>query len=93
VRGRIPPALLGAFADIVRGAGIARATLRAVRGPSHARLVVRGVDETTTQRLRNAFGIHPIHELRAAPDPTRRNLGQWLGWSWLAWLLMRRIGG
>lgn len=90
VRGRVPAALLEAFADIARGARIEHAKVRAVRGPWHASLAIRGVDDATAQRLRNVFGIHPIHELRTAPAPEDRNLGQVIGWTWLAWLLVRR---
>jgi hypothetical protein len=90
VRGRIPPSLLDAFADIGRAARIERATVQAIRGLSHARLVIRGVDDGTAQRFRNVFGIHPIRELRRAPRPSDRNLGQLIGWAWLAWLLLRR---
>ena len=88
VRGRIPPALLEALADVAQSGGIEQATVRAVRGPWHARLVIRGVDDGTAQRLRNVFGIHPIHELRAAPQMSDWNLGQFLGWTWLAWFLL-----
>ena len=90
VRGRVPPGLLDAFADIARTSRIERATVRAVRGMQHARLVIRGVDDGTAQRFRNVFGIHPVHELRAAPPVADRNFGQLLGWTWLAWLLLRR---
>lgn len=81
VRGRVPPGLLEAFADIAHTSRIEWATVRAVRGLQHARLVIRGVDDGTAQRFRNVFGIHPIHELRAAPQLSDRNLGQLLGWT------------
>jgi len=90
VRGRIPPSLLAAFADILRVAHIARGTVRAVRGPWHTHLVIRGIDDGTAQRLGNVFGIHPLHELRAAPPLADGNFGQLLGWTWLAWFLLRR---
>ena len=67
VRGVVPPGLLQAFADIVYTARTERGTVRGVRGPWHARLVIRGVDDGTAQRLRNVFGIHPMHELRSGP--------------------------
>jgi hypothetical protein len=91
VRGRIPPALLRDLEDVISRAGIVQATIRAVKDENHARLVVTGTDEFTAQRLRNTFGIHPVSKLRKASAPDAdRNLGQWLGWTWLAWLLFSR---
>ncbi|UQA60944.1 DUF3634 family protein [Polyangium aurulentum] len=87
VRGRIPPSLLTGFGEIVQRAGVRRATIRAVKEGGGARLVASGVDENTAQRLRNAFGVHPIQRLRTAPFAGDRNLGQVLGFAWLAWLL------
>ena len=90
VRGRVPAALLDAFSDVVTDARVTNASVRAMRDGRHARLVLGGVDDGTAQRLRNVFGIHPMHELRSAPPASDRNLGQALGWAWLAWLLLRR---
>lgn len=88
VRGRITGSLLDGIADVVRRASVKRGSVRAVRGEHHARLVVRGTDEGTAQRLRNVFGHHPVQKLRSAPVASRRNLGQILGVAWLAWLLV-----
>lgn len=88
VRGRIGGNLLEGIADVVRRAGVKRATIRAVKGEHHARLALRGIDEGTGQRLRNVFGTHPVQKLRQAPLATKRNLGQLLGVAWLAWLLV-----
>jgi hypothetical protein len=96
VRGRIPGGLLEGIADVVARAHVERGTVRAVKGEHHARLVCRGMNEGTTQRLRNVFGTHPVQKLRSAPIATKRNLGQLLGVTWLAWLLLelgRRNGG
>ena len=90
VRGHVPPALLDAFAAIAASSRIESATVRAIRRPEHARLIAGGVDAATTQRLRNVFGIHPMHELRAVPTMDGLNLRQLLGWAWLAWRLLRR---
>ncbi len=95
VRGRISGNLLEGLADVVARAGVKRGTVRAVKGEHHARLVFRGIDEGTGQRLRNVFGSHPVQKLRQAPIATKRNLGQVLGVAWLAWLLVelgRRSG-
>lgn len=95
VRGRISGNLLEGIADVVKRAGVRRGTVRAVKGEHHARLVFRGIDEATAQRLRNVFGHHPVQKLRQAPIATKRNLGQLLGVTWLAWLLVelgRRSG-
>jgi len=88
VRGRIPPSLLTAFGEILGRAGVRRATIRAVKESGGARLVASGVDGKTAQMLRNAFGVHPIQRLRTAPFAAHRNLGQVLGFAWLAWLLL-----
>lgn len=87
IRGAVPPNLLHSLADIVRRQRVERGTIRAIRASGHARLLTSGIDEGTTQRMRNAFGINSISKLRAASRPSARNLGQWLGITWLAWLL------
>ncbi len=92
VRGAVPPALLHGFADVVRRERVDRATIRALKGDGHARLVASGVSEGTAQRLRNVFGTHPIQKLRAASMPRVRNVGQVLGVAWLAWMLLGRRG-
>jgi hypothetical protein len=84
VRGAVPSALLHGIADVVRRERVTNATLRAVKGHGHARLVASGVSDGVAQRLRNVFGTHPIQKLRAAPMPRARNLGQRLGVAWLA---------
>lgn len=90
LRGRIPNNLHAAFASVASRAKLERATIKAVKGQRHARLVFSGVDEGTAQRMRNAFGIHPIQALRAARLPDTRNVGQLLGIAWLAWMLSGR---
>ena len=87
VRGRVPPSLLHDIEDVVRRAGVDGATIRAVKTPEGARLVTSGVDEGVAQRLRNAFQLQPMAQLRRAPLMDDRNLGQVLGFVWLAWLL------
>ncbi len=89
VRGRVPVRVRQDLADVVRRAGVQRGSIRAVRESGHARLTTRGIDEGTTQRLRNAFGTHPVQRLQAAPLVKGRNFGQLLGVAWLAWLLVR----
>jgi len=86
VRGKAPIALLQDFADILTRHGVKNATIRAVRAQGGAQLVLRGVDEGTAQRLRNAFHLYPVSHLEAAPPLGERNLGQLLGVVWLAWL-------
>jgi hypothetical protein len=88
VRGRIGGNLLEGLADVVQRAHVKKGTIRAVKGEHHARLVLRGIDEGTGQRLRNVFGHHPVQKLRDAPLAKKRNLGQMLGVAWLAWLLV-----
>ena len=89
VRGRAPARVIHALADVVSRARVPRATIWAVSEDGRARLRVRGVDEGTAQRLRNAFGINPVAALYSAPVVSQRNLGQLLGVAWLAWMLRR----
>lgn len=93
VRGDCPHALLQDIADVLDRAGVQRATIRAMKSQDGSRLVASGIDDGVAQRLRNAFGVHPVH-LRRSPDTTaaRRNLGQLLGITWLAWALVGRSG-
>lgn len=88
VRGRINASLLEGLADVAARAKIPRGTIRAVKGEHHARLVFRGIDDGTAQRMRNVFGHHPVQKLRNAPLAAKRNVGQILGVAWLAWLLV-----
>jgi hypothetical protein len=91
VRGEVPTRLRQDFAIIATEAGLKRASIRAVRTETHTRLHIQGADEGTAQRMRNVFGLHPISQLRAPRDQREhRNLGQILGWAWLAWLLLPR---
>lgn len=91
LRGRIPRGLRAELTDVVRRSRLRRATIRVVRENAAARLVVSGTDESVAQRLRNVFGARSWNDLKLAPrDAGRRNLGQRLGWAWLAWHLHRR---
>jgi hypothetical protein len=90
MRGRVPTVLLQNIADIVRRAALRGGTIRAERSDAHARLVTRGIDEGTTQQLRNVFGQHPLQKYRALPEArSTRNIGQILGVAWLAWVLAK----
>lgn len=89
VRGRIPATLLAELAEVVSRAGVARGSIRAVRQGGAATLKLGGMDEFVAQRLRNVFGTRSGTELRLTQPPADRNLGQRLGWAWLAWRLHR----
>lgn len=92
VRGRVPAALVAQIRDVVARPPVRRATIRAVKAETGARLVVSGdVDEGRAQRLRNLFGLYPAAKLRAAPVVTERSVGQFLGIAWLAWLFDRSM--
>jgi hypothetical protein len=90
IRGRIPPSLFTQIADVARRAGVRNATVTAHKGDGRARLTTTGFGEGDAQRLRNVFGLHPIHALRAAPLRRPENLGQVLGIAWLAWMFVGR---
>lgn len=86
VRGVLPRSLHDELAEVV---GARNALIRGIREGRAARLDVQGVDEATAQRLRNVFGISRYRDLKTlgAVSPGPRNLGQRLGWIWLAWWL------
>lgn len=95
VRGRIPPSLWRELREVVRIARVRHGAVRAVKSGWRPRLVCDGLDEGTAQRLRNAFGAQGFGHLKAsapagAGGGGHRNLGQLLGFAWLAWLLTRR---
>jgi len=90
VRGRAPAGLLADIGAIVAKPPVRRATIKAVAGEHNARLVVSGLDEGRTQRLRNVFGVRPVARLRAVPAIARPSVGQLLGIAWLAWLFEPR---
>ncbi|RZO66073.1 MAG: DUF3634 family protein [Sandaracinaceae bacterium] len=98
VRGHVPPSVMREIAEIARRAKLQRATVKAVKQGGRPRLVTSGVDEGTTQRLRNAVGAQGFGHLKASQQVAGagsgvgrsgvgRNLGHWLGIAWLAWLL------
>ncbi len=93
VRGHVSPALWRELTAVVRLARVESGTVRAIKEEGRPRLVTRGLDEGTTQRLRNAFGSAGFGGAKAsAPQPggRSRNLGQILGFAWLAWLFVGR---
>lgn len=97
VRGAVPPSVLREIREVARRAGIRSGTIRAVKEGGRPRLVTRGVDPGSTQRLRNAVGAQGFGHLKASQRQAAssgrgsgRNLGQWLGIAWLAWLFAGR---
>ena len=62
-RGHAPPALLGDFADVLRG--VKRAEIRALKSGGRAELRYRGdIDDVVGQRLRNVLGLYPLARLK-----------------------------
>lgn len=89
VRGRVPPSMMREIADVARRANIRRGEVRVVKREQRARLVTRGVDEGTTQRLRNVVGNAGLGRMKVSEKAVKvpRNLGQLVGVAWLAWML------
>ena len=95
VRGHVSPALWRELTAVVRMARVQRGTVRGVKDGGRARIVTEGIDEGTTQRLRNALGSTGFANAKASAPSNKsgsRNLGQILGVAWLAWLFMGRRG-
>ena len=88
LRGKLPGELERELSAILRQAG-ATGQLRAVRRGGTTRLIGPGLGADLEQRLRNVFFASRFAKLRwlAGPDRRPRNVGQRLGWDWLAWQL------
>lgn len=90
VRGRIPSGLLNDFKIVLASPPVVRASIRAFRAESGARLAITGIpDGGRVQRLRNVFNVYPKSRLRAAPRSDKRTITQILGIVWVAWLVER----
>jgi len=94
IRGRVPPKLWRELVTVVRQANIRSGTVRAVKRGGAARLVMTGIDPRKQQRIRNSVGSAGLSAMKLGSssrnDGGARNLGQLLGLTWLAWLLVRR---
>lgn len=95
MRGHVSPSLWRELREVVRIARVRHGKVRAVKSGGRPRLVCDGLDDGTAQRLRNAFGAQGFGHLKASAPiggagGGHRNLGQLLGFAWLAWLLTRR---
>jgi hypothetical protein len=88
LRGKLPHDLERELSAVLRETG-ASGQLRAVRQGGQTRIVGRSLPAPVEQRLRNVFFASRFAKMRwlAAPDRRPRNLGQRLGWDWLAWRL------
>lgn len=88
LRGKLPIDLERELSAVLREAR-ASGQLRAVRQGGQTRILGRGLPSAVEQRLRNVFFASRYAKMRwlAAPDRRPKNLGQRLGWDWLAWRL------
>lgn len=74
VRGRLPPALFSAIADVVARPAVSRATVRAVLRNRVPALEVQGnMPDYQVQQLRNVLGQFPVARIRAGRSATRSN--------------------
>ena len=90
VRGRVPPMLRADFAQALTQMQVERCELTARKEEHGARLSSSGMDDFSTQRLRNIFQLYPVAQLRTATAPQHNGLLRWLGPSSLIWLCGRR---
>ena len=75
VRGRMPPALFSAIAEVVARPAVAHATVRAVLRNRTPALEVSGdVPDYQVQQLRNVLGQFPLARIRAGRSAPSRNL-------------------
>lgn len=87
VKGRVPVRFMQDVRAVVEDERLQRGSITAVAREHGASLDFWGIPEGPQQRLRNAFRMYPVAELRHAPPISRPTLGQLLGITWLAWLL------
>lgn len=87
VKGRVPVRFLQDVREVVADERLARGTITAVARQHGAGLSFSGVPEGPQQRLRNAFRLYPVADIRHAPPISEPSVGQLLGIAWLAWLL------
>jgi hypothetical protein len=71
VRGRVPGALFADVEDIFAGTK-ANAEIRVVAEGGRARALVRGIEGSLAQRVRNVVGRFHIAEIRAGRRPANR---------------------
>ena len=90
VSGRVPVRFLQDVREVVRDEALTRGSVSAVARETGAGLTFWGIPEGPQQRLRNAFRLYPVGDLRHAPPIDKPTLGQFLGFAWLAWAMQRR---
>ena len=83
VRGRVPQGLVDDFRPVVKH--VRSGDIHVQKTSSGGRLTTRGIDDDTTQRLRNLLGIRSLASLVGALPLRAPTLGQRLGIAWLAW--------
>jgi hypothetical protein len=91
VSGRVPVRFLQDVREVTADEKLTRGTVSAVARAHGAGLSFSGLPEGPQQRLRNAFRLYPVADVRHAPPIAKPTLGQMLGITWLAWLLESRI--
>lgn len=88
VRGRVPQGLLADYRPLLRH--VKRGAIVVRKASDRGALSTRGIDDNTSQRLRNLLGIRPYAQLIGAAPLRHPTLGQRLGIPWLAWWCARR---
>jgi hypothetical protein len=72
VSGRMPPGLLGDFADVLSRRRVDRAEVRVVLEGGRPRVVASGVSDDELQQLRNVAGAYTSAQFRSGRPPGRR---------------------
>jgi len=71
IRGRLPPRLLGDVRDVLQAGHVTQAEIRLLVEDGQPRVLAHGLDEASTQQLRNVVGTYTVSQIRAGRSARR----------------------
>ena len=92
VRGVVPGRLRFELGDALKRMKVKSTRLRVAKSEGGARLTASGLDDFTTQRLRNIVRLFPLSQLRSGTAPAQNKLLRVFGFTALLWLFGSRDG-